>query len=471
MDEKIIDELYEIYCSNDIYNAERMLNSAYLRSVKKHGKNYLINNIKEYINQKASILPMLFESCKKEEFELNGIKDICFALRLVATAVDNYLSDLELKEYGSIEQAPFVLEHDLLTMNINTIKAACNKYLQDDKVVADKVITLLEYINKRQTLKTLFPNTDWRTIPFDELIYMLYDYHNKNLDIFNFKMNDELKDLREYEDEIWGEFRFFSDIKRKCDQSMYLNFVKYRPNLISKKSKFPQLEEIIFCRNFLEYLEKDMMPDRQGFMYDYMDLYVATNTISKDLSRVYSSKFDLNSFKEKQSNFICNPDCFKRPEKIVARKKVSKGKSFAAGYLLAPEDMQVMYLLHIYIEDVNVSDCNYEIQLNVLPDAKIEHRLQLLRVDNWKNQQTHKNIAKKLDTTTHIHLYNWFDLLRGKTNGSFDIAYNIEHKSTEFNMALSTFLQIINLRENLERNIHSKILQSIEESKTDGYGL
>lgn len=471
MDVELIDELYEMYCSNDIYDAERMLKSAYLRSEKKNGRGYLISNIKEYLNQKAGTLPMLFESCKNDEFEKNGIKEIHFAFTHVATAVDNYLSDLEYEEYGSVKQASTVYEHDLLAMNIEMIKAACNKYLQDDKEMADKVVNLLEFLYQKKTIKTLFPKLDWRAIPFDELLYMIFDYHNKNLDFFDMDLSEELKGHKEYEDEIWGEFRFFSDIKRQCNALNCLNFAQYRPNLISKKGKISELDKIVFCRNFLEFIEKDMMPDLYGYMYDYIDLYTATETISKDLASVYSSKFNLDTFKEKQSNFICNPDCFKRPEKIVARKKVSKGNSFAAGYLLAPQDMQTFYLLHIYIKDVNVPNSNYEIQLNVLPDAKIENRLQLLRIDNWETKQTHKNVSKKLDTTTHIHLYNWFDLLRGKTNGQFDIAYNIEDKSTDFNSALVTFFQIVCLNEDLERDIYGKILNSIDKSKTDDYGI
>ena len=84
-----------------------------------------------------------------------------------------------------------------------------------------------------------------------------------------------------------------------------------------------------------------------------------------------------------------------------------------------------------------------EIQLNALPEGDIEKRIQLIRLDNWKDKQTHKNLGHKLNTKSHIHLYNHFDIIRGKVNGGYDIAYNIEESGVDFNKGLEEFLKIV----------------------------
>ena len=111
------------------------------------------------------------------------------------------------------------------------------------------------------------------------------------------------------------------------------------------------------------------------------------------------------------------------------------------------------------------SKSTYEIQLNALPNGSIENRLQLMRLDNWKDVQSHKNLGNKLQTATHVHLYNPLDLLRGKKNGAYDIAFNIEDKSTEFNTALESFLIMISNDEKLTNKIYSTVLKTINEAK------
>ena len=122
---------------------------------------------------------------------------------------------------------------------------------------------------------------------------------------------------------------------------------------------------------------------------------------------------------------------------------------------------QHCYLIHIEIDDVNNQYSNYEMQVSLLPQGEFDNRLQLMRLDNWESRQSHRNIAKKLSTTTHIHIYNEFDLLRGKTNGAFDIAYNIEGDSTAFETSLRTFLKILDLNDEITQTIYHHTMSNL----------
>ena len=94
-------------------------------------------------------------------------------------------------------------------------------------------------------------------------------------------------------------------------------------------------------------------------------------------------------------------------------------------------------------------------------------RLLTLPIVQSHQLQSNKNIAKKLATTTHIHLYNEFDLLRGKTNGAFDIAYNVGGDSTEFKESLKRFLQIMDLGEDISQKIYKSTMKALETAKTE----
>ncbi|MBR4998996.1 MAG: hypothetical protein IKY10_03865, partial [Clostridia bacterium] len=166
---------------------------------------------------------------------------------------------------------------------------------------------------------------------------------------------------------------------------------------------------------------------------------------------------------------ICNPFLFGEKYKVQIAKKASIGNRMIMGYIIEANDSYgtaFKYLIHINIADVNNPCSNYEIQLNVLPHGRISNRLQLMRLDNWESEQPHKNIAKKIATTTHIHLYNEFDLLRGKINGNYDIAYNLEGKSTNFETSLKTFLEILDFDDVTQRKMLNTTIKCINNCIT-----
>jgi hypothetical protein len=216
------------------------------------------------------------------------------------------------------------------------------------------------------------------------------------------------------------------------------------------------------------YFETGIMPDYNGFV-DFTVDYLQHIDLMDNFKKLYSKKFDEISFRENQGNYICNPDVFSANYSLEAAKRVLKDEKLMIGFIVACEDdlkyTKNNYLIHIQINDITAPVSSYEMQLSIIPHGDLNNRLQLIRLDNWRTEQPHKNIAKKLSTTTHIHLYNEFDLLRGKTNGAFDIAYNIDGESTEFEESLKTFLQIIDLGEDISEQIYKYTMKSLEAAK------
>ena len=68
-------------------------------------------------------------------------------------------------------------------------------------------------------------------------------------------------------------------------------------------------------------------------------------------------------------------------------------------------------------------------------------------------------------------LGNEFDLLRGKSNGNYDIAYNLASKSTDFETALKTFLKILGFDESLQGKIYNTTMKCVNISKKDEKSL
>ena len=101
-------------------------------------------------------------------------------------------------------------------------------------------------------------------------------------------------------------------------------------------------------------------------------------------------------------------------------------------------------------------------------DGNIENRVQLIRLDNWQTQQYHKNIANKLQTKTHTHFYNQFDLIRGKENGGFDISHNLENGAVTFDKAFVTFVKSLGLKLALQKDI---LKQFSKSNPSTGTGL
>ena len=275
----------------------------------------------------------------------------------------------------------------------------------------------------------------------------------------------------EYAKEVFNDVipSVFRNSKNYFDKLAVLNLDRYRPSLISKKKFATEINKIIFYRNLLNFNQTGIIPTFDGFVLGHADQYQDVENLKTQLRKIYSLGFDFEKFKTMQANIIFNPEDLNLvPQKIIAHRTCRKNNSKAMGIVLADKDENVFYLIHAYIEDELNPASTYEIQLNVLFDGNIENRVQLIRLDNWQTQQYHKNIANKLQTKTHTHFYNQFDLIRGKENGGFDISHNLENGAVTFDKAFVTFVKSLGLKLALQKDI---LKQFSKSNPSTGTGL
>ena len=463
MDFSIIDELYNIYKEMDIAQAEDIFGSYYVNN-QLHGPKNLIQTINEYIKQQSSYVSNYFVSEKDSSFvEHRLVENIVSYFNEVLIAVDELVVDFVFDGMTAEEVKDCAISlqmrkpHDLFKMDINFIEEAVHKnhdlYLRE----FNQIKPLILYVKKHKLLDKIYKDSSWEGLDFNEVIYSLYDYiEDKSIFEIDQAMCPEKEDY------------LFERIKANCARKLNGAFDKFRPNLNSSKQMRTDFGKLIFCKNLLRFYETGIMPDKNGFV-DFTVDDLAHKDLIENFKKLYSKNFDEEAFRENQGNYICYPDVFSNNFSLVAGKRAIKDDKLLVGFIVSCEDdlkyTRNDYLIHIQLNDINNAFSNYEMQLSIVPRGELDNRLQLIRLDNWKTEQPHKNIAKKLTTSTHIHLYNEFDLLRGKTNGAFDIAYNIEGGSTEFEESLKRFLQILDLGEEISQKVYKFTMKSFESSK------
>ncbi len=464
MDISKIDELYDVYKNDDIIYAEQMFKEYYTK-YQQYGNHDLISTIKEYIKQQSAFVANYFVSNKDEKYKDHAIvAEIVNAFGSLVSPVDAVITDFVYKDYEeepsyhSLTVPKMLKPHDLFNIDIKLIEDAVES--EDDESIKedyDKIKDLIRYVKKNKILGKIYKDESWHEIEFEELIYNLYDYINdKTLFVNDIIASGDIK------------FFLFEKIKENCSRMLTETFDKFRPNLNSTKQIRTDFGKLIFCRNLLLYYQTGIMPDVNG-MADFSTADDEHMNLIDDFRDLYSKNFDENEFKMKQGNFICDPEVYRNIYKLEDKKCIKIGKKLIAGFIVSCTDkfetVKIDYLVHIQLNDVNNSYSNYEMQINIVPHGDLEYRLQLMRLDNWEHEQTHRNVAKKLNTTTHIHIYNEFDILRGKTNGAYDIAYNVEGRSTEFESSLKTFLKILDLDKPVSKEIYDTTLKALEKYK------
>lgn len=495
MNEKLIDYLYDVYRKENVYFAKNIFLSNFHQYETEEG-NALVDFLKKYIEKKVSRLSMFFSSHKDEIGENEKIKDIINAFKRLAEAVDDLMGDYRLENFEkydeetSIEEGQYIssreyahgliykLSHqehemediftapqEIFTISESFLKEAYTKYATDEITEEGfkQVLELIRLVKEKNSLNKIF-GENWGDVDFEDLIYALYDFHRKNK---AFKVN-----VTPTLESIVALNGYINKMKARCAEVASLDFSQYRPELITQKRILEEINKIKFCRNLLEFYRTGIMVESDSLIDFFLD---DESEVVQDFINLYGEDFNLEDFKNKQGNFICDFDNMpvSNPDRIVATKQIVQGDSLICGMLLSQDNMfepeSAYYLLHINIRDFNKSTCTYEIQLSILPEGQIEHRIQLIRLDNWESVQPHKNVSKKLQTTTHIHLYNIFDLLRGKINGNYDITFNIEDKTTDFEASLQVFLQVVGVDAGLKKEIVEKISRVrellVEDSK------
>lgn len=452
MDFSVIDELFNIYKDNSLEDA-KVYFMDYLKN-----KSGLINLIKEYINLESSNFANFFVSNKDEAADQHVIvNDIIFAFENIMPSVQFKLNRFLNDEY-QFEEPIYACRdlrpHDLFKMDINFIEAAVRE--EQDCFLEDfyKIKDFLLYVKKHRILSKIYKDGAWEKLDFEDIIYNIYDYL-KDKSIFK----------SEYEASNFNAVFLFEKIKEKCYETLSGVFDKFRPNLNSKKQIPANFDKLIFCRNLMLFYETGIMPDNDGLIDFSSDSYEKINIIDR-FKKLYSKAFKEETFRENQGNFICNPEVYNNDYKLEASKCVVQDNTMINGFLVSCGDSIAHYLVHIEIKDVNNPLSSYEMQVSVIPQDNIEQRIQLIRLDNIENDNPHRNIAKKLQTRTHVHLYNEFDLLRGETNASFDIAYNLKGKDVLFEESLKTFLEIVDFDCGVSKEIYNKVMEYLILNRT-----
>lgn len=479
IDTSIIDRLYTIYLGEHLNFAKDCFWSALRSKPENGGGATLLENLKQYIEENSNKFPNGFSSEENHINEVEIISNLVHLFEDITYAVNNLLDDYELEHYSTITREN-LFPVDMFKINPQLIKDAYKKYYNTENIIDDcvsnispetleKFLKLLDFIKTNNSLNKIYKSFHWKHQPLEDVLKNLYDYHGKN-SLFHIG-EKEMFELDTYVD---NDVSYLKKIKDNCVKISSINFDQYRPNYISKKGINSDIDKLTFCRNLLNFYKTEIMPESYYNSLDFALNKLEENELKSNLKKCYSTAFDLETLKTHQCNVIYNVDQpLKGPEKLVTHQSICKNNSLAVGFLLSTDSRfrdytnETYYLLHIYIEDITNPTCNYEIQLNILPDSKISHRIQLIRLDNWNSLQTHKNLSKKLTTTTHIHLYNPLDLLRGKKNGSFDISFNTNSASTDFETSFKTFLDILDLDDSLYNTVSKTInTKNSQSSKT-----
>lgn len=458
MDYSIIDKLYDSYLNDDSIDVENNLRShQYLPG--------FIETVQSYIKEQTKLISNNYVSNVDEKNKVDLIvKQTTDAFEVlldpIQTLIINYACkdsyfDIFDDEMEHIEIKP----HDLFSISMKLMEDAIEKYSKN-KETFEKVKKLILYVRKHKLIQELYPDDSWKDMNFGELIATLYD-----------KAKDKSVFEGEYAGVLDNEDTLFGRVKSNCRNVTAISFDKYRSKLNTNKQLLVQYGKLIFCKNLLMFYDTDILIKKDGLIDCTAD-FTEKLKLKDSFKKLYSHRFDETKFRENQTNFICKPEIITNTTKLEARKSVNFGNRMIMGFLISATtslfssfNYEVQYLIHINIEDVNNPCSNYEMQLNLIPAGKISKRLQLLRLDNWANEQPHKNVGNKLKTRTHIHIYNEFDLLRGKVNGNFDIAYNLNSKSTEFNTALETFLDILELDNDSRAEIYNSTMEALDNCK------
>lgn len=467
MDYSIIDKLYEIYTNENMIDTEAIFSSNFKRAG-------FQEVLEQYIQEQSKKISPYYISKIDEKSKVdNIIKETTLAFETFVAPIQSFL--LEYIYKGTRKKvfrknAKFhrdLKPHDLFTMDIKLMEDAVNANVSFYAETFKQVKELILYVKENKLLQELFKDNSWHEMNFSDVIANIYD---KAKDKSAFKVQyDGIYDTEE---------TLFDKVKANCKKISAIKFDKYSARLNTSKQLRAEYGKLIFCKNLIEFNKTGIMPASDGFIDCSIGFY-ETLQMKDEFKELYSRRFNEEDFRNGQSNFICKPQIITDTNKLESSRKVKIGDRMIMGFIITASSSlfgsdggyQIPYLLHINIEDVNNSCSNYEIQLNLLPQGVIANRLQLVRLDNWDRQQPHKNIANKLKTTTHIHLYNEFDLLRGKENGSLDIAYNIESKSTDFETSLDIFLNVLGLEEELKKKIYRMSVKAINDAKTSSTSL
>lgn len=349
-----------------------------------------------------------------------------------------------------------------------------SKYIQYVKTISNERFNqMVTFLTKSKYQTSIKGVLDKNILNVQDIVYILF---SKIKDTSFLKANlDDDKDFR------------FNKYSAGLDLNFLNEFTEYKAFLNSDKTTLEDVDKLIFIKNLIQWCEHDCFVDikddnADNYMYSlYMiqsGKYVLKNSLiqrmrklqqnltatKQKLHSVYNN-FNEKDFVEMQANYIFNPKLYDISFyqcQIDDYASVIKEGILYFGCIVSINSHKAQFI-HV-CKDLNVNDGNFEIQLNMLCENKLENRIQLLRIDNYATDGVHKNWGgQKIKTKTHVHIYNQFDLIRGRVNGNFDIAYNLENKHQSFDEALNTLFKIINFEsKECEEKIKNLINQEID---------
>lgn len=450
---KVVDRVYNTYCNQNSAIAYNSCLSVY--------SNRLIEALNLYVEQNAHKVASMFSSQKKELTETDYIDNIVCGLNSLACCVNCLFDKYEQEDELSIDLGHHkdYSANDLLDFNLSAIEDAYIKFGDEyfPNQMYKQIINLLTFIKKHKSLNKVFKNNAWKNLETREVLMSLKDYHKSNSELFEIANEESAIEEEKY---IKRNLGFFSTIKNNCD-SHFKNFDKYRPCFISREGLTQEVDKLIFCKNLLEFYRTDLFVDRSGVLdckNQYEDGYILSCFKS-----LYSGKFKQNEFRQNQANVMYEPNLFysnvsECPSKMLGARSLKTDSGLIIGIILKNATNDYYYLMHMQISSLETGKTNYEIQLNLLPQGEISKRIQLIRMDNYESKKAHNNIGgKRLETTTHVHLYNHLDLFRGRKNGNYDISHNLEDDGVDFDKALELFVSIMDLNTDLSNAIIAKV--------------
>ena len=509
MEFEIIDRLYQAYKTNKYPIAQTILMSEYMSP---GGGDALIELFNNYINANIGQLPNYFLSKEATSSQSELAKNIVDTMQNVAAMVDFYRIDLMMPNSGNddffeeesfeFEDNPYyrdsfvdsfaaggrynydieddyddvfedTLPQQLFFISTDFMQEAFNRYCDNAPGVSpegfEHVLNFINYVKSQNLISRVFMNNDISQMDFENVIISILDADKTIAEnIYVEPLEFTARDVVGSDTEL---FDYFNYIKFGCEDIKDLPFQQYRSTFISRRGFNVDLDKLVFVRNYLEFIRTGVMPTPDGKIYFEADLSEKLES-EREFAELYRTGFDNREFVNHQANYIFDINgAMLSPGKLQKFKSVKNDKSLSVGCLLSSNSLfcdtvhdDVYFLVHINIDDVTNNKSNYELQLNILPQAVIENRVQIVRFDNWKEEQTHRNLGNKLNTVTHIHLYNHLDLLRGKKNGAYDIAFNLTEDSTDFETALKVFMEFIVRDEELQNKLIKKVLKAKESA-------
>lgn len=418
--------------------------------------------IKNYMVRNAGVIATYFKSFEESQNDiklLNGIeKDYSryfwkiHSIRTAYLSINHPCHDTA-KSTFSEEEMYLLTNENILNFSSDLLDKVYHVNMDHLDPQFDFVEPIdIENHNRFKLFTTIIAKKDLIKKTINENDYSQTGLISALLDKIKIEYKNREFPLKALEDDVGFKNKYFS-----MNLDKLTAFKPYDSKIISDKASFEIMEKIAFARNLYEYISTGIFVFKYSSELSPFPDEETKKQADDDLKYIYEN-FDEGKFLNMQKNVVFSP-LFPHTysDSVYSHAYSVEGDTTHIGLLVTTKPFDELVFISMKISGSGDSQ-RYEIQYNKLLENKLENRVQMLRLDNYTQPGTHKNIGgTKLDTTTHIHIYNPLDVIRGKINGGYDIAYNIEQGSMPFSDALDIFSNIFNFNNSLKEDIKSTI--------------